>query len=179
MSIKLPKRKSRSVSVEGKITKCKQNPDGSVTIEGIIPLHDVYSCEIIPPEAIKQAPKKIDICDENDCEGCTCHRCAPCTHCVDDHDNIDGHPICVECGIVLRDGDECDCNLKDIKPQPILDQNSQPLSKKTMKYIKNDNPHLPKEYIEHVVKSASPEEYEKHVMGKFPIAPIAPKGEKL
>lgn len=38
-----------------------------------------------------------------DCS-CSCHLGhPPCTHCTEDHANIDGHPTCEECGEILYD----------------------------------------------------------------------------
>ena len=41
------------------------------------------------------------MCDVDDCNGCSCHITAPCTHCVEDHDNVDNYPVCENCGAVV------------------------------------------------------------------------------
>lgn len=44
------------------------------------------------------------------CSGCTCFLSPPCSHCTEDHDNVDNHPTCDHCEKVLY-GDEIE-NLK-------------------------------------------------------------------
>lgn len=43
-----------------------------------------------------------------ECGGCTCFKSAPCKHCVEDHNNVDGHPECPDCGEILYDASELD-----------------------------------------------------------------------
>jgi hypothetical protein len=44
----------------------------------------------------------------NDECGCTCFISAPCSHCFEDHENIDNHPVCDECGEILYDATDFD-----------------------------------------------------------------------
>ena len=42
-----------------------------------------------------------------DCPGCSCHvGNAPCSHCENDHDNVDNHPECDNCDEILYDATE-------------------------------------------------------------------------
>ncbi len=48
---------------------------------------------------------KYAYCPE-DCNGCTCHITAPCSHCIDDHTNADEHPTCSMCSEILYEATE-------------------------------------------------------------------------
>lgn len=41
---------------------------------------------------------------KKDCGGCSCHTGnAPCSHCTEDHNNIDNYPECPKCGEIFYD----------------------------------------------------------------------------
>ena len=52
---------------------------------------------------------------KKECGGCSCHINPPCTHCIEDHDNIDNHPECPNCGEIFYDMSEIDIRWHLIK----------------------------------------------------------------